>query len=185
MTNTWLSVKWSEPAQVLKLVGKDPGDSAGHGVEGYYRMLVEARRYGEAVDYMAQALPRYQAVVWAGRALNDLADPNAPRPPTLKAVLLWMQDPTDVRRRAAFDAAAGKDVGDAEKMAAFSVFFSGGSIAPDGQPPVAPPREVAGRFAAAAVKAGVFEGGKDFDIRFLQALKHAEVLAGERAESEQ
>jgi hypothetical protein len=182
MTNTWLSVKWSEPAQVLKLVGKDPGDSAGHTVDGYYRMLVEARRYNEAVDYIAQALPRYQAVVWAGRTLNDLADPDAPRPPALKAVLLWMQDPTDARRRAAFEAANQEGVGDAEKLAAFSVFFSGGSISPEGQPPVAAPPAVAGRFAAAAVKVGVHDGA-DFEGRYKLALRHGEALAGERVEA--
>ena len=184
MNDTWRSVKWSEPGQVLKLVGADPGDSKGLSVEGYYRMLVDAKRYAEAVDYMAQALPRYDAVVWAARTLNDLADPDKPRPPALKAVLLWVQDPTDARRRAAFEAASGADVGDAEKLAAFSVYFSGGSIAPDGQPPVTPAREISGRFAAGAVKIGVF-GGKDFASGFELALKHAETLALQGAESGQ
>ncbi len=181
MTDTWHSVKWSEPVQVLSVLKKkDLSEAEGHTVEGYYRMLVEAKRYFDAIDYMSQALPRYHAVVWAARTLNDLAG-DGPRPQALKSALLWVQDPSESRRRAAYDAAEAADDCSAEEMLALAVFFSGGSIAPDGQPPLAPPRQVAGTFSAAAIKIGVTES-KDAGANFDMALKHAEALAMQRSE---
>jgi hypothetical protein len=69
----------------------------------------------------------------------------------LKAALLWVQDPTEPRRRAAFEAAKLADDGSAERLAAMAAFLSGGSLAPDNCPPVPAPKDVAGRVAAGAV----------------------------------
>jgi hypothetical protein len=93
-------------------------------------------------------------VTWAARVVRDLKPPqNAAgvEADALKAALLWVQDPSDSRRRAAFDAANRINRPTAERLAALAVFFSGGSITPPDAPQVQAPKEMAGRFAAGAV----------------------------------
>ncbi len=83
------------------------------------------------------ALPRYETVGWAARVVRDLgAGGERPRADAdaLKATLLWVQDPTEPRRRGAFDAAQLADMSCAERLAALAAFLSGGSMAPRQRP---------------------------------------------------
>ncbi len=80
----------------------------------------------------------------------------------LKRALLWVQDPTEVRRRATFDAATAAPTTSPERLAALAVFFSGGTVTPDDCQPIQAPHDAAGKLAAGAVIAAVFSGPEPF-----------------------
>ncbi len=152
----WQAVKWSEPGQVLALLGLDPGLASEQTVQGYYQGLIRQDLHSQAADYVAQALPRWEAVTWAARTVTRLALSDAQAPgATLRAVLQWIRDPGETRRRAAFAAAQSIEATTPEYLLAMAAFYSGGSVAPEGCEPIQPPRDAAGRFCAGAVKLAV------------------------------
>jgi hypothetical protein len=120
----------------------------------YFDALRTAGRHIEAAEFLGQALPRWEAVAWAVRAVRDVRPADArgaAESAALKAALLWVQDPTENRRRSAFAAAEGADATAPERLAALAAFYSGGSVAPADCAPLPAPKEAAGRFAAGAV----------------------------------
>ncbi len=136
-----------------------PADQRSAGAGGppdrYFAELRAAGRRADAVDFLGQALPRLEAVAWAARTVRDKVPPGSgsePRTRALRAALFWVQDPTDQRRRAAFEAAQACDPTGPEALAAYAAFFSGGSMSPPENPPVLPPKPACGRCAAGAVK---------------------------------
>lgn len=162
--STWTRVKWSEAGQILDLL-KTPAAARGRDTAGvpevYFEALRTDGRQDEAVDFLGQALPRLEVVAWAARTVRDShpqAPSSQPEARALRAALLFVQDPSEARRRAAYDAAQACDPAGPEALAALAAFFSGGSITPPECPPVPAPRLAAGRFAAAAVKTAVFGG---------------------------
>jgi hypothetical protein len=154
--NNWTRVKWTEAAQVTSLLDPkaDPAEGGRAPPERHFADLRKAARLDDAVFFLGLALPRYETVGWAARAVRDMGD-GLPRPradtDALKAALLWVQDPTEPRRRAAFDAAQLADESGPERLTAMAAFMSGGSLTPDDCPPVPAPKDVAGRMAAGAV----------------------------------
>lgn len=154
----WRRVKWSEARQVLDILGAVEAakeGEAGKPPAAYFDHLRQTGREIEAVKFLGQALPRLEAVGWAARAVRDLEpeglDRNRPEGKALRAALLWLADPTETRRRAAFDASEACDTSSPESLAAKAAFFSGGSIAPPDAQPLPAPRDAAGRFASGAV----------------------------------
>src|SRR5579863_5491894 len=143
----WKRVKWTEARQVAELLdwSEDLGSDAGVPPQAYFARLREAGRLQEAALFLGQALPRYEAVVWAAGAVRELCPPERIETAPLKAALQWVKDPTEKHRREAYEAAGGAPATSAARMVALAVFFSGGSMSPDGQPPVPAPREAAGR----------------------------------------
>jgi hypothetical protein len=152
----WPIVRWTEAGQLAPSLGlkRLPADEAALAPADYIALLRRTGRRSQAVHALAAALPRFDAVAWAVGAVRDLAEAEAPdeeRAATLRTALLWLQDPSDARRRAARAAADALDDGSAEYLAAMAVFYSGGSIAPEGAEPIPVAKDAAGRFAAAAV----------------------------------
>jgi hypothetical protein len=152
----WPTVRWTEAGQLAPSLGvkRLPADEATLSPAEYVALLRRTGRRPQAVHALAAALPRFEAVAWAVRAVRDLAEaqePDEEREAALRAALLWLQDPSDGRRRAARAAADALNDGSAEYMAAMAVFYSGGSIAPEGAEPIPVAKDAAGRFAAAAV----------------------------------
>jgi hypothetical protein len=162
VTSEWTRVKWSEARQITRLLAWEPspGDPDGSALpQLYFEALRAAGRGVDAADFLGQALPRWETVAWAARAVRDLTDATAGKPANaaaLKAALLWVQDPTESRRRAAFEAAEAAPATSAERFAALAAFFSGGSIAPADCDPLPAARDAAGRFAAGAVLLAAF-----------------------------
>ncbi|MDR3509166.1 MAG: hypothetical protein P4L64_14830 [Caulobacteraceae bacterium] len=150
-------MKWTEARQVVRLLGwpqgdgPDPSKPPSH----YFEGLRRADRLADAAKFLGMALPRWETVAWAARVLREVGErnPGSPEADTLKAVMLWIQDPTEARRRATYDAAQGADVASPERLAAMAVFYSGGSVAPPDCEPLPAPRDAAGRFSAGAVLA--------------------------------
>jgi hypothetical protein len=152
----WTRVKWTEAGQVIGLLdwAAPSEEVARTSPELYFQDLRRARRVEDATFFLGMALPRQETVAWAARSVRDLTeDRQRPRADVdaLKAALLWVQDPSEPRRRAAFDAANLADLTCAERLAAMAVFLSGGSLAPDNVHPVPAPSDVAGRIGAGAI----------------------------------
>jgi hypothetical protein len=152
----WTNVRWTEAGQLAPALGlkRLPPDEAKLSPADYVAKLRRENRLPQAVQALAAALPRFDAVAWAVRAVRDLpveTPRDEEQAAALRAALLWLQDTSEGRRRAA--QAAAELTGDSgpEHLAAMAVFYSGGSIAAEGAVPLPAPKETAGRFAAAAV----------------------------------
>jgi hypothetical protein len=153
----WTKVKWTEAGQITALLdwpSVETKDLAA-APEAFFAGLRTQGRLDDAAMFLGQALPRYEVVAWAARALQDLRPARESALPAdtqaLGAAQAWVKDPSEPRRRAAFEASNAASEDAPERFAALAAFFSGGSMAPDNCPPVPAPREAAGKFAAAAV----------------------------------
>jgi hypothetical protein len=157
----WTHVRWTEAGQVTAILGWPPSAEDGKAPEALFDDLRAQGRDDEAALFLGQALPRFEVVTWAARTVRDLTPAErTPDGDALKAALLWLQDPSESRRRAAFDAAQLAGDTCPQRLCALAVFFSGGSLAPDNLQPVLAPKEVAGRFAAGAVLAAATASGR-------------------------
>ena len=174
-------MKWTEAGQVTAVLGwkAAPGDpSPAERPRAYFEALRAAGRDTDAVEFLSQALPRWEAVAWAARAVRDLggldgeADARA-----LKAALLWVQDPTEDRRRAAQEAAEGAEPDSPARLAALAAFYSGGSIAPADAEVLPAPRDAAGRFAAGAIITAAARAA-DMDAALAASLGAGSAIAG-------
>lgn len=175
----WSRVKWSEAAQITALLGRaDEGRDMAPA--RYFARLMSAGRLDDAVHFLALALPRFESVAWAARMVRDISGPERAgesEAAALKSALLWLQDPVETRRRAAFEAAEAAPSDSAGRMAALAVFYSGGSIAPIDCQPLPAPREAAGRFAAGAILLAAARA-PDMEAALRKALASGEALAG-------
>jgi len=107
----------------------------------------------EASRLVAHALPRREAVWWACMCARHTAPPDLPAPEqaAINAAETWVRRPADETRRAAFAAAQAAGFGGAEAWTAVSAFWTGGSMAPLGQPEVPPAPHLAGVAVAGSV----------------------------------
>ncbi len=148
----WSRVRWTQASQVTELLDwrVDLGPFAQSEPQAYYRWLKERGLLKEAARFLGQALPRFEAVAWAAEAVRAIC-PSDARTEALASTARWLGDPSESNRRAAFEAAGRADDSSPARLTALAVFFSGGSMAPQGQPPLPPPRDITGRLAAGAV----------------------------------
>jgi hypothetical protein len=175
---TWTRVKWTEAGQVTDLpeddvdARSDPAD--------YFERLRQAGRLTDAAFFLGEALPRLETVAWAARTVRDAPAPGRSHQDAdaLRCALLWVQDPSEPRRRAAYETAMAATDRGAERMVALAAFFSGGSIAPEGCPPVQAPKDAAGAFAAGAVVLAAARSG-DMDAALVRSLDLGQVIAEE------
>ena len=156
MMGDWAQVRWTEARQVAALMGDDEDALPENGTdpETHYRTVREAARRDRAVGFLGHALPRFEAIAWASRIVEQEAEHTRMKAMNRQALdyaLRWLGDPNDDRRRAAMEAAEQADDHAPERMLALAVFFSGGSISLPDLPPVLPPPESAGRCAAGAI----------------------------------
>lgn len=117
------------------------------------RRLAAAQHLAEAARLCAHALPKREAVWWAcmcARGVPDPASTEADRA-ALDAAEAWVRRPQEEARRAASAAANATSFQQAEPWAAMGAFWSGGSMAPEGQPAVPPADHLTGVAVAGAV----------------------------------
>lgn len=152
----WNQIRWTEARQIASLMGADDAalPAAGLSPEDHYRALRATEDRTGAALFLGAALPRLEAVAWAGRVLEQEAAAAPLRPADRQALdhsLRWLGDQSDQSRRAA--RAAGETAGEssAERLLAMSVFFSGGSISEPDLPPIPPAPGITGRCAATAI----------------------------------
>ena len=124
----------------------------------YIAQLIERELHGDAIRFIAHALPRREAVWWAWVCARKVA--GAEPKPTIKAALdateRWIVQPTEEHRRQALHFGEAADFGTPAGCAALAAFMSAGSLAPPNAPPVPPDefmtaKAVAGSVTLAAV----------------------------------
>jgi hypothetical protein len=103
--------------------------------QGFLSLLIEAENIGDAVRFLAFALPVREAIWWA----YIVAKTNIPAPSELEQLCLeraaaWVYEPDETRRRSCMECAESAKFTGAAAYAALAVFWSGGSLAPEGMP---------------------------------------------------
>lgn len=167
---TWSAVRWTEARQVFRLLEwpdrRAEGLDLGLPPQAFFDALRRNGRLVEAAQFLAAALPRWEAIAWAARTVRDERTDGEREPSeaeALKRALLWLQDPSDARRRAAFEAARVAPSGSPEGQTALAVFFSGGSLAPPDRDAVPPEAHTTGRLAGGAVISAACVGPKPLE----------------------
>jgi len=114
--------------------------------------LIEAGMLADAARFLAHALPKREAVWWACMCARATApEPPPPDAEALAAAEAWVRKPDEEHRRAAMAKAEGAGFRSPEAWAAVAAFWSGGSMAPAGQPVVPPAEHLTGVAVAGAV----------------------------------
>lgn len=142
--------------------------------------LAKAHRFPEAVRLAAHALPKREAVWWACMCARAVPDPTVPEADmkALAAAEAWVRRPDEANRRAAMAAAQATKMQSAEVWAAVGAFWSGGSMAPEGQPVVPPGDHLTGiAVSGAVVLAAVRRRPERAEARFARFLDSARDIA--------
>lgn len=179
--NEWRAVMFGQARQVAQLMQSDEEDWPPLAVDvraGYATLRARDDLPG-AIDYLAHALPRFEAVAWAAHLLDaqSRVRPLASRDRrALDTAMRWVGEPTDAHRRATRDAALAAGPRSAERFLGLAVFHVGGSIAAPGLPPILPPQIATPRYAAGAIKQAGYRTGA-LDAFFSRALHVGETVA--------
>lgn len=121
------------------------------------RELIEQLRAADqavaAIQFLAHALPKREAIWWAWSCARHAVGEDPPEAirDSLEATGRWIQDPTDGHRRRAYELAQEADLGTPAGCAGAAVFFSGGSMGPPDQPEMLPDEYQAAKAIAGAV----------------------------------
>jgi uncharacterized protein DUF6931 len=144
-----------EPARALLTPTQTP--------QQFIDTLIAKELCADACRFLAQALPKREAIWWAWQCAAKAAPPKAPdkAAAALQLVEKWILKPIEPNRRPAMEAAEAAGIGTPAGSTALAVFFSGGSMAPPDLPPVAPPEHLAGVAAGNAVILSALLGEPD------------------------
>jgi hypothetical protein len=119
----------------------------------YVDRLTAGKLYRDAVQFLAHALPKREAVWWAWVAARR---GSGEKPPpkiaaALSAVETWISQPSDENRRAAKAAGEKAEYRTPAGCVGLAVFLSGGSLAAPGGPEVPPGEYLSAKMVAGAV----------------------------------
>jgi hypothetical protein len=137
----------SDDALALLHPGLTPGQFLGS--------LLAEQRFPDAVQFLARALPKREAVWWACECVRAVTTTEAAPPvrAALEAAERWAADPSEENRRHAKDAADTAKLKAPAGCAAMAAFLSEGSLAPpDVKTPVPPAENLTARLVAGAVQ---------------------------------
>ena len=112
------------------------------------KLLAPGRRF-EAVVYIAYLLPRREAVWWGCQCVRAISGNKTDD--ALMSAEAWVREPEETTRRAALNIGWTRDARIATTWLALAAGQSGGSIAPEGAHPVAPPTQATALDVKAAV----------------------------------
>ncbi len=114
----------------------------------------------EAVRLTAYALPKREAVWWACMCGLHTAPPELPPQDrsAREAAELWVRLQTEQSCRAAMEQAQATEFGTPEAWAAVAAFWSGNSLAPEGQAAVPPAPHLTGTAVSGAVALAAVRG---------------------------
>jgi len=126
-----------------------PGES----LVGFLQHLISAAQFKEAIEFLAFALPKREAVWWACLCARSQLEDHAARTDlaALEAAESWVYKPTEENRRAAMACAHATKFDTPSAWAAVGAFWSAGSIAPPDGAVVQPAPHLAGVAVAGAV----------------------------------
>lgn len=121
------------------------------------RALLDSSRQREAIVFLSHLLPRREAVWWAAQCVRALIGADG-ADEALRAAETWVRTPEDDNRREALSLANASDRRKPTTWLAFAAGWSGGSLLPADQKPVAPPPGACAMAANAAIMMGVAAG---------------------------
>lgn len=176
----WRAIRWTEAGQVLALAEMAPANEEPIIMPPhvYAGALTEAGLLDDALAFTIHALPALQAVNLACRCAREVGNVESKFVSALEAAEAWVANPSDKRRRLAFDVAEKVGFKSAASFAALAAFWSGGSIAPEGGHPIPAPRGLCGKAACATAKLSIGAGGHIEGPRRLHRYLHwAKVMA--------
>jgi hypothetical protein len=155
--NAWTRSPWTDAGQILSLIDPHapPGPAAGLPPAEWYAHLLEANETSGAISFLAQALPRYECIVWISQALLEIGAVDR-HDRIMTSVLRWIDSPDDSLRRLALAEAERESRDTPAKLLAFAVALSGGSMVPPEYPPVTVPPETCAKLAATALILAVY-----------------------------
>ena len=177
----WARVKWSRAGQLAPLLD---GSVSLDGITD----IAPAKAFATlretdgacATRFVAQCLPRMDAVRWLAACLQQCGEPERPTLADARTLVLrWARDPSDKVRRLCFEAGQRAGFGSAEGAACLAIFLSGGSMAPAEQEQlVNPPAGAFGQAVAGAVlMAALRQGPQHFETRLTVLLDLADAAA--------
>jgi len=145
--------------------------------QSFLASLVEGSHFSDAVRFLAFALPPREGVWWACVTARG-TELTAPDADCLERVVAWAYEPDDGKRRACMEAAEGLNFEGAAAYAALSVFWSGGSMAPEGMPEAPPDPSLCAIGVGASVLLAVASGDPQAaDRRFAEAIERGMDIA--------
>ena len=124
--------------------------------EAFLRLLMNGALYGDAVKFLARALPKREATWWACLCARGVLGGDAPADvvKALEVAEQWVHKPTEENRRLTYPAAQTAQAGQPGHpagWAAMAAFWSGGSMAPPDVPVVPPADNLTAKAVAGAV----------------------------------
>ncbi|WP_197231487.1 FHA domain-containing protein [Novipirellula artificiosorum] len=111
-----------------------------HSPKQYLEVLEQNEQFTDAIRFLANALPRRDAVAWAADCIvkanqGKLADADAR---AMEVIQAWVADPSEANRRAAQSAAEAAELKTPTSWAAMGAFWSEGSMGPPEVPAIPP-----------------------------------------------
>lgn len=127
----------------------------------------------EAVKYLARGLPKREAVWWAYLCSHACEQDNndTTTQEALAVVDAWVKIPSENKRRRAGKLGEALEFYTPSSWAATAVFWSGGSITPEGRPEVEASAEMCAEAVANAVIIAAHKSGGDIGEHFAHFLK--------------
>ncbi len=145
----------------------------------FFDALVANEIYPDAVQFMARALPKREAVWWACLCARE-APPAENAPPlaaAIDAAESWVRRPSEETRRRAQKAAEAIEASHPARWAAMGAFWSGGSIAPPELAEVKPADDMTAKAVAGAVSMSAALDAKSVQPRYRRFLAYGRDIA--------
>ena len=116
-------------------------------------LLIKHQQYVAAIQFLAHALPKREAVAWASQCVRNagLEPLDDKSKAALEAADQWVLDPTEPNRRTAHAAAEAVGYGTPAGCAALAAFLSGGSLGPAHVPEIPPAPTLTAQAAAGGI----------------------------------
>jgi hypothetical protein len=153
----WTVVFWSNARQIAEeaKLPREMWPPADLTPAAFFAELRGAGEVGEAISYVACALPKLEAIEWGLASLppvqHEVPD-FAARMLLRDSARRWLSEPDDDNRRAMERLVESADQSWPETLIGLAIFFSGGSIAPEDSPPVPADPRLPGQLVAGAVQ---------------------------------
>lgn len=124
-----------------------------HSVPAYIELLGQQGHFIDAFKFLAQSLPKREAVWWGALCTWHVDREGASKymDDAYQTVLTWVREPSEEQRRRAGDFSKELGRGTPAGCLAFAVFCSGGSLSAPDLPVVAPPAGLTARCVGTAV----------------------------------
>lgn len=122
--------------------------------QAHFNFLRTSGYFSEAAMLIGAALPKIEMINWVCESLPDVGvqDKNRSKRNQLKAhIQRWIDDPDEEKRRTLFDIVETSNNEWPETLLALSIFYSGGSIAPENIDSIQPDPIICVQLAIAAL----------------------------------